>query len=90
MTTTQIQTKAKNQIKKEFVKKNEVISWNIQGDDSFGLITVTIPSSCEANETMKWEFTYSYEPSNKDVFTELEAYEFPHLITKEKLTVIAV
>lgn len=88
--TTQIQKKVKSLIKKDFVKKNEVTNWDIKGDDSFGIVKVTIPSTCEANKSMTWEFTYSYEPSNTSDFTEVEILEFPEMITKEKLTVKSV
>ena len=89
-TAKQIQKEVKSLIIKDFIKKNEVISWDLNGDNSFGMITVTMPSTCEMNETMKWDFTYSYEPSNIDDFTEIERYEFPNMITEEKLTVKSV
>jgi len=87
MTTTQIQSKVKSQIKSQYVKKNEVIDWSINGDDSFGVVKVTMPSTCDMNGTMTWGFTYSYEPSNIDVFTEIQRLQFPEMITKEKLII---
>ncbi len=86
MTEAQIIAKAKKEIKR-MVSPNEVLNFNFKGLD---FVSVEMPSTCEANEIMVWDFDIDYGPSNEDIFTELEKAEFPNLITKESLTVTLV
>lgn len=86
MTEAQIITAAKRKIKK-MISPNEITSIEFTGVD---FAKVEMPSTCEAGAVMVWNFYISYEPSNEDIFTELEKKEFPNLITKESLTVTLI
>ena len=79
----QIQAKAKTQAKK-VCKNNEILNISIKGDLTFGMVFVEMQSTCDMNNTMTWEFTYSYDGGDADFFTEYEKQKFAHLITKEK------
>lgn len=86
MTEAQIIRKAKAKIRK-MISPNEILSIEFTGVD---FAKVVMPSTCESEAVMVWNFYISYEPSNEDIFTKLEKHEFPNLITKESLTVTLI
>ena len=83
-----IQKEIKRIIKKEYTKKNEIISLDI--DEKTNLITVLMPSTCEPNATMEWKFLFDYEEGNEDCFTEYEKSKYAELIEKPKLTIKSI
>jgi len=87
MTTQQIQKEVKKVITKNFVKKNEVFSWNFKGES----VTVTMQTTCGMiGESMEWGFIFDYEEGNRDCFTEYELAKYPEMIEESKVNVYQV
>lgn len=80
----------KKQIKRDFTKKNEIISWSFQEDGSLTMVSVTMPSTCESGQTMTWDFMVSINEGNEDCFTEMEKYQFPEMIEKTTFNITQI
>ena len=84
-----IQKEVKKIIKATHTKGNEIISINFDANnkDWYGLVHVTLASTCEIGKTMTWTFLFEYDEGNADCFDECGKIAFADKIIHPSVTV---